>query len=179
MKTITLTVLGMDCAACASTLERYMRKQNGVHRAVVNYTGGSMELSYDDRQLILEDLVLYVKKAGFRVPMEEADLLLSAEADRDAVKAALLSVYGVYDVQDRPDGKFMVSFRPVGIDSRMLLDAVRSAGTDAEVTDFRAGEEYYQLDSRMRLLQTLVTAAGLTGPLMLEFHPKAQFVLGR
>ena len=178
MKTITLTVLGMDCAACASTLEHYMLKQNGVHRAVVNYTGGSMELSYDDRQLILEDLVLYVKKAGFRVPMEEADLLLSAEADRDAVKAALLSVYGVYDVQDRPDGKLMVSFRPVGIDSRMLLDAVRSAGADAEVTDFRAGEEYYQLDNRMRLLRTLVTAAGLTAPLMLELHPKAQFVLG-
>lgn len=178
MKTITLIVLGMDCAACASTLERSMRRQKGVQHAVVNYTAGTMELTYDDAALTLEDVVLYVKKAGFRVPMEEADLLLSADADTDAVKDALLGLYGVCDVQDRPDGKLMVSFRPVGIDNRALLDAVHSAGTDAEVTDFRAGEEYYQLDTRMRLLRTLVSAAGLTAPLMLELHPKTQFVLG-
>ena len=178
MKTITLTILGMDCAACASTLERFMRKQNGIKHAVVNYVAGNMELTYDDGLLTLDDLVLAVKKAGFRVPTEEADLLLSEDTDRDAVKAALLAVYGVHDVQDRPDGKLMVSFRPVGIDSRTLLDAVRSVDADAAVSDFRAGEEYYQLDNRMQLLRTLVTAAGLTAPLMLELHPKAQFVLG-
>ena len=87
MKTINLTILGMDCAACASTLERTMRRQKGVSRAVVNYTAGTMELTYDDAALTLEDVVLFVKKAGFRVPMEEADLALSEGADRDAVKA--------------------------------------------------------------------------------------------
>ena len=178
MKTITLIVLGMDCAACASTLERSMRRQKGVQHAVVNYTAGTMELTYDDAALTLEDVVLRVKKAGFRVPMEEADLRLSADADTDAVKAALQGLYGVCDVQDRPDGKLMVSFRPVGIDNRALLDAVRSAGTDGDVTDFRAGEEYYQLDTRLRLLRTLVSAAGLTAPLMLELNPKTQFALG-
>lgn len=178
MKTINLTILGMDCAACASTLERTMRRQKGVSRAVVNYTAASMELGYDDAALTLEDVVLFVKKAGFRVPMEEADLALSEGADVDAVKAALRTIYGVCGVEDRPDGKLMVTFRPVGVDSRALLDAIRSAGADAEVTDFRAGEEYYQLDTRMRLLRTLVASAALTAPLMLELHPKAQFALG-
>ena len=178
MKTITLIVLGMDCAACASTLERSMGKQKGVQHASVNYTAGTLELTYDDTALTLEDLVLLVKKAGFRVPVEEADLALSEAADRETVKAALLKLYGVCDVQDREDGKLMVSFRAVGIDSRALLDAVRSAGFDAEVTDFRAGEEYHQLDTRMRLLRTLIAAAGLTAPLMLELHPKLQFLLG-
>jgi Cu+-exporting ATPase len=78
MKTITLTVLGMDCAACASALERSMRRQKGVRHSVVNYTAGTIELTYDDGMLTLEDLVLSVKKSGFRVPIEEADLLLSA-----------------------------------------------------------------------------------------------------
>ena len=178
MKTINLTILGMDCAACASTLERVMNRQKGVSRAAVNYTAGTMELTYDDAALTLEDVVLFVKKAGFRVPMEEADLALSEGADRDAVKAALRTVYGVCDAADRPDGKLMVTFRPVGVDSRALLDAVRSSGADAEVTDLRAGEEYYQLDTRMRLLRTLVASGALTAPLMLELHPKAQFALG-
>ena len=178
MKTINLTILGMDCAACASTLERTMRRQKGVSRAAVNYTAASMELTYDDAALTLEDVVLFVKKAGFRVPMEEADLALSEGADVEAVKAALRVVYGVCGVEDRPDGKLLVTFRPVGVDSRTLLDAVRSAGADAEVTDLRAGEEYYQLDTRMRLLRTLVASAALTAPLMLELHPRAQFALG-
>ena len=178
MKTINLTILGMDCAACASTLERVMNRQKGVERAVVNYTAGSMELTYDDAALTLEDVVLFVKKSGFRVPMEEADLALSEGSETEAVKTALRAVYGVCGVEDRPDGKLMVTFRPVGVDSRALLDAVRSAGADAEVTDLRAGEEYYQLDTRMRLLRTLVASAALTAPLMLELHPKAQFALG-
>lgn len=178
MKTIALIVLGMDCAACASTLERFLRRQKGVERASVNYTAGTLELTYDDAALTLENVVLLVKKAGFRVPMEEADLLLSETADTAAVKAALLDVCGVCDVQDREDGKLLVSFRPVGIDSRTLLQAVHDAGADAEITDLRAGEEYHQLDTRMRLLRTLVAAASLTAPLMLELHPKAQFLLG-
>ena len=178
MKTINMTILGMDCAACASTLERSMRRQKGVQHAVVNYTAGTMELTYDDAALTLEDVVLYVKKAGYRVPVEEADLALPEGADTEAVKNALRSVYGVCGVEDRPGGKIMVTFRPVGVDSHALLDAVRSAGAEAEVTDFRAGEEYHQLDTRMRLLRTLVTSASLTAPLMLELHPKAQFLLG-
>ncbi len=178
MKTINLTILGMDCAACASTLERVMNRQKGVERAVVNYTAGTMELIYEDAALSLEDVALSVKKAGFRVPMEEADLALTEGADREAAKAALRAVYGVCDVTDRPDGKLMVTFRPVGVDSRALLDAVRSAGADAEIADFRAGEEYHQLDTRMRLLRTLVASAALTAPLMLELHPRAQLALG-
>ena len=178
MKTINLTILGMDCAACAATLERSVRRQKGIQQATVNYTTGTMELDYDDTAIMLEDVVLYVKKAGYRVPVEEADLALAPDADRDSVKTALRSVYGVCDVEDCPDGNLMVTFRPVGVDGRMLLDAVRSTGTSAEVTDFRAGEEYHQLDTRMRLFRTLVTAAGLAAPLMLELHPKAQFLLG-
>lgn len=178
MKTITLPVLGMDCAACASTLERTLRRQTGVHHASVNYTAGTTELAYDDAALTLEDAVLLVKKAGFRVPMEEADLSLAPGADVAAVKDALRAVYGVCDVSDRPDGQLMVTFRPVGVDSRAMLDAVRSTGADAEVTNLRAGEEYHQLDTRMRLLRTLIASAALTAPLMLELHPKAQLALG-
>ena len=178
MKTIDMTVLGMDCAACASALERSLRKKRGVQRASADYPTGKIHLTYNDDDVSLEDIVIYIKKAGYRVPMEEADIALSEGADVGAVKDALLKVYGVCDAVDLPDRKLMVTFRPVGLDSRTLLDAVRETGCDAEVTDFRAGEEYHQLDTRMQLLRTLVTSAGLTAPLMLELHPKTQFVLG-
>lgn len=178
MKTVQLDILGMDCAACASTLERSMLREKHVESAVVNYTAANMELRYDDSALTLEDVVLRVKKSGYAVPSGEADLALSDGADREAVKAALRGVYGVYDVSDREDGKLMVTFHSVGVDSRALLEACRAVGAEAEVTDFRSGEEYHQLDTRMRLLRTLLISAGLTAPLMLELHPKAQFVLG-
>lgn len=178
MKTIDMTVLGMDCAACASALERSMRKKRGVQRTSADYFTDSIHLTYNEDEVSLEDIVIYVKKAGYRVPMEEADIALHEGADIGAVKDALRNVYGVCDVVCLPGEKLMVTFRPVGLDSRALLDAVHKAGSDAEVTDLRAGEEYHQLDTRMLLLRTLLTSAGLTAPLMLELHPKAQFILG-
>ena len=58
MKTINLTILGMDCAACAATLERSIRRQKGVQNAAVNYTADTKEQKYDDRALMLEDAVM-------------------------------------------------------------------------------------------------------------------------
>lgn len=178
MKTIDLTITGMDCAACAGALERSMRRQKGIAKVSVNYTAGKLDLTYDDAILTLEDVVLYVKRAGYRVPLEEADIAIDKEADPDAVKDALKNEYGVVDVISRTDNRIMVTFRPVGVDSRQLISACRDAGAKAEITDLRAGEEYHQLDTRMRLFRTLMGSAGLTAPLMLELHPKTQFLLG-
>ena len=178
MKELSLTILGMDCAACAATLERALRRVRGIERVIVNYTAASAELTYDDAVLSLEDVVMHVKKAGYAVPREEADLQISAGADLAAVRRALCALYGVSDVTETGEGQLTVAFWPVELDGRTLLSACREAGAEAELKELRGGEEYHQLDTRMRLLRTLLVSAGLTAPLMLELHPKTQFLLG-
>ncbi len=124
MKDISLRILDMECAACVARLDRALEKLPGVQHAAVNYTAASALITYDEGVTDLAAIAARVRRAGFRVPVEEQDLL-PAEAD-----------------------------------------AARTADADQE------------LEKRMDLLKTLVTSACCTAPLMLEMHPKLQFLAG-
>ena len=94
MKDISLRILDMECAACVARLDRALEKLPGVQRAAVNYTAASALITYDERVTDLAAIAARVKRAGFRVPVEEQDLL-PAEADTartadaaDALRAA-------------------------------------------------------------------------------------------
>ena len=44
----TFKMSGMHCAACSSSLERFMQRQEGVQRVSVNLTTEKMDIVYDD-----------------------------------------------------------------------------------------------------------------------------------
>ena len=44
----TFKISGMHCAACSSSLERFMQRQEGVQRVSVNLTTEKMDIVYDD-----------------------------------------------------------------------------------------------------------------------------------
>ena len=77
----------MECAACVARLDRALEKLPGVQRAAVNYTAASALITYDERVTDLAAIAARVKRAGFRVPVEEQDLL-PAEADAETAAAA-------------------------------------------------------------------------------------------
>lgn len=169
----------MECAACVARLDRALLKVSGVISAAVNYASSCAFISYDDEKTDIETIVLAVKKAGFRTPVEEADLEFGA-ADPDRTQAAIAavsSVFGVKDVQ-RTDGGCTVFMWAVGVDARDLTAACASAGAEAALGEIRGGDADCELEKRMSLLKTLVTSAACTAPLMLELHPKLQFLIG-
>ena len=85
MKDISLRILAMECAACVARLDRALEKLPGVQRAAVNYTAASALITYDEGVTNLAAIAARVKRAGFRVPVEEQDLL---PAEADAAKTA-------------------------------------------------------------------------------------------
>jgi len=87
MKDISLRILDMECAACVARLDRALEKLPGVQRAAVNYTAASALITYDERVTDLAAVAARVRRAGFRVPVEEQDLL-PAEADAETAAAA-------------------------------------------------------------------------------------------
>lgn len=144
MKDISLRILDMECAACVARLDRALEKLPGVQRAAVNYTAASALITYDERVTDLAAIAARAKRAGFRVPVEEQDLL-PAEADAEtaaAAAAALRAVFGVKGVAVQADGTLTAYLWPIGVDGRDLA------------------------------------AACCTAPLMLEMHPKLQFLAG-
>jgi Cu+-exporting ATPase len=101
-KQLTLPITGMSCANCAATVERSLKKLNGVADAVVNLSSERVLVTFDPRALRLEDLVERVEHAGYGVAEGVADLAIQGLADdRDArtLKRALEKVEGVLEVR--------------------------------------------------------------------------------
>ena len=74
MKDISLRILDMECAACVARLDRALEKLPGVQRAAVNYTAASALITYDEGVTDLAAIAARIRRAGFRVPVEEQDL---------------------------------------------------------------------------------------------------------
>ena len=165
----------MECAACVSRLDRALLKLNGVKKASASYASSSAFISFDEDALSLGDIAACVKKAGFRVPVEEADIRF--EGDPTSAVDALKNVFGVKDVSVH-DGLMTVFMWPVCLDTRKLTEACADCHLEAEIVEMRGGDEDQELEKRMELLKTLVTSAACTAPLMLEVHPKLQFLIG-
>ena len=65
MKKLILSIEGMTCSACSSSLEKYLLKQNGIDDALVNLVMSSASISYEDN-ITLDDLNRFVSEAGFK-----------------------------------------------------------------------------------------------------------------
>jgi len=76
MKTKTLAIEGMTCAACSAAVERAVRKLPGVTEANVNLTAENLHLSYDESQVSLDNVVQAVDDAGYKalIPSQHAQL---------------------------------------------------------------------------------------------------------
>ena len=76
MKTKTLPIEGMTCAACSAAVERAVRKLPGVTEANVNLTAENLHLSYDESQVSLDRVVQAVDDAGYKalIPSQHAQL---------------------------------------------------------------------------------------------------------
>lgn len=168
MTEVTLKISGIDCAACLPRLERALSALDGVESAAANYASGKAGIVYDESVTNLEEIARRVKRAGFSLPVDRVTLKCAVpdEAARSRVLAALSEVHGVMNAE-AVEGGFSVSLYPIGIDSRLLLKAAKSAGVCAELGETENGEENDELEQRFYLLRLLIISAVLTMPLLI------------
>lgn len=180
MTEITIKISDIDCAACVERLGRTLQALPGVAEAAVNYTAGNARIVYDESALSLGEIAGRIRRAGYSVPIETAVLSCEAldAAAAEQAEACLLDVQGVREVQpDLAAHTLTVTLWPIGVDSRSLLTAARTAGVWASVQELRGGEEEQEQHRRLALLRQLCTAALLTMPLLWNLHPYVQLVL--
>lgn len=65
MKKTILSISGMSCSACSSSLEKYLKQQEKVIDATVNLVMQQASITYDDT-LSIEELNKFVEEAGFK-----------------------------------------------------------------------------------------------------------------
>ena len=130
-KTLTLPVTGMTCANCVATVERNVRKLDGVREANVNFASEKISLVYDDSLLGTADIVARIRKAGYDVPEQTLDLAITGMDCVNCaanVERALKKVEGVIDVQVNFASEHALVRAAPGVSWSALVAAVESAG---------------------------------------------------
>lgn len=68
--TCRITVNGMTCSACSSSILRELERLHGVHRASVSLATGRATISYDTNVITVEELLDAVKEMGYDASIE-------------------------------------------------------------------------------------------------------------
>jgi len=68
---ISLKIAGMSCASCAATIEKALRKMDGVKSAHVNFATERARVEYDPTLVSILDLRKAIQDAGYEVESEE------------------------------------------------------------------------------------------------------------
>jgi Cu+-exporting ATPase len=63
-KTI-IRISGMDCASCAQSIERALKKQKGVSSASVNFATEKAVVEYEDTEVTLDQLGKTIRATGY------------------------------------------------------------------------------------------------------------------
>ena len=82
MREVDLPITGMTCANCVATVERTLRKTEGVEEASVNYASERAHLRFHPDRVSLEDVAAAVERAGYGI------VLVDDAADAGAVDEA-------------------------------------------------------------------------------------------
>jgi len=138
MSTIKLTSLpitGMDCANCATAVERNIKKVPGVNLANVNLSTERASVEYDPEIAKITEIVTKIEKAGYGIAVGEAEFLVkNLSDDRDGVRLeqALNNLDGVIETTSNwVTGKTRVKYIPTILTQIDLRHQIKQIGFEA------------------------------------------------
>ncbi len=173
-KQVILPITGMTCANCVATIERNLKKLDGVETAAVNLSSERATVAFDPGKLAVGDLVSRVERAGYGVAQGDADLLvrrLSDDNDARRLEKALQKLEGVSTAQVSFAGeRAHVRYIPTLISQADLRSAVSAAGFEPVELGGQAQDDVEaraRREETARQLRLLLIGLAFTVPLFL------------
>ena len=134
-KQLTLPITGMTCANCVATVERNLKKLDGVNTAVVNLSSERATVDFDSTKLGLTEMIARVQRAGYGVANGEAELVikrLSDDNDARHLEKALVKIEGVLEAHVTfTTEKARVRYVPTVVSQAEIRAAVSRSGFEA------------------------------------------------
>jgi Cu+-exporting ATPase len=168
---VTLPVTGMTCANCVSTIERSLRRLDGVEEASVSLASERASVVYDPSKLDPVRIVERVRRAGYDVVLADLELSiqgLADDSDARRLEQALRANAGVFEVQvSYAAERARVRYLPTLLEPANLRRAVHEQGFEA--LDRGGGVEDVERAARTREIvrqrQRLIVGLVFTVPL--------------
>ena len=160
-KQLTLPITGMTCANCVATVERNLKKLDGVNSAVVNLSSERASVEFEPAKLGIPEMIARVQRAGYGVATGEAELVikhLSDDNDARRLERTLLKLEGVIDAQvNFASERARVRYVPTVASQAEIRAAVSKAGFHAlelggDVEDAEAKAREHEINEQRRLL---------------------------
>jgi Cu+-exporting ATPase len=133
---LSLPISGMSCASCVSHVEDALKELPGVSNVVVNLATNKANLSYDPKQVKLQDLQRAVDDVGYAVTTAELTLDvrgMTCASCMDHVETALKELPGVTSaVVNLGLGTARVIYIPGVASISAMKHAVREVGYEAQ-----------------------------------------------
>ncbi|MCE1255787.1 MAG: HAD-IC family P-type ATPase, partial [Anaerolineae bacterium] len=134
-KSIILPVTGMTCANCVATVERSLKKVNGVKSATVNLSSERATVEIDPNQAHLVDLINRVERAGYGIATGEADLIIrriSDDNDARRLEKGLKNREGILNIQvNLTTEHVLIKYIPTLITQNEIRQEISSIGFEA------------------------------------------------
>jgi Cu+-exporting ATPase len=170
---LTLPITGMTCANCVGTVERNLKRLDGVQNTSVNLSSERASIEFDPAKLGLTDLIARVERAGYGVATGEADLVikrLGDDSDARRLENALRKLEGVLEAQvSYTTEKARVRYVPTVISQAEIRRGVAGAGFEAvelggDAVDAEAAARQQEIAAQRRLL---IVGLAFTIPLVI------------
>jgi Cu+-exporting ATPase len=160
-KQVILPITGMTCANCVATIERSLKKMDGISGASVNLSSERAVVEFDPARLGMDEIIGRVRKAGYDVAEGEADLLVKRISDgNDALRLekSLRKQDGIESVQVNVAAeRVRVRYVPTLISQTEIRKLVSAAGFEAvdvsgQPEDVEAQAHEDEISNHRRLL---------------------------
>jgi len=136
-KQIILPIKGMTCANCVATIERNLKKVDGVEQTAVNLSSERATVGYDQDKATINDFVERVRRAGYDVAMAEAEFIinrLSDVTDARQIEKSLAGVEGINEISmNSTTGKLVVKYIPTLLTQMDIRNQIKKLGYEAVI----------------------------------------------
>ncbi len=179
-----LPLLGMDCASCATTIERALRATPGVAEARVQLGTERAHVRYDPERVTLPELIGAVEASGYRVGGAELRVHIQGMHCASCVtriENALRSVPGVTRAEVNPGTEIAhLHYLPGSSDFQTIKAAVEATGyqTAHPIEQPESVDQETAAHQReyARLMRKFWLAAAIAVPVMLVGYPSVRWL---
>jgi len=156
-KSVTLPITGMTCANCAASIERGLKKLEGLRHSNINFASEQAVVSYDPQRLRLKEIIENIRSSGYSVATMKVELpiigMTCANCALNVERALNRDVPGVVSAEvNFASERAAVEFIPSVSSLDDVISAIKKAGYDAiPPADALEGEDAEQAARRAEI----------------------------
>ena len=161
-KQIILPIKGMTCANCVATIERNVKKLDGVEDVAVNLSSERAAVGFNKSEVQIRDIVEKIKRAGYDVAAAEGEFILKISpdsSDAERIRRTLSKIEGVLSVDvNLSSDTIFVRYIPTILSQIDIRNIIKKIGFDVLVLGGEAvDQEEFARKKEIRKQKHLLT----------------------